>query len=99
MHTQFQEELLRVIKNKQREPLPAAIEDAYWSTPRHLFVKRFYQQRQDEWELTILDEENIAVKMPLLYQDAPIVLVVDLKSPLLGFKSSISQPSLVLSML
>jgi len=99
MYSQFQEELLRVIKNKQRDPLPAAIEQAYWSTPRHLFVKRFYQQRHDEWELTVLDEENIAVKLPLLYQDNPVVLVVDLKSPLLGFKSSISQPSLVLSML
>lgn len=99
MYSQFQEELLRVIRNKQREPLPAAIEQAYWSTPRHLFVKRFYQQRGDEWESTILDEGNIDVKLPLLYQDTPIVLVVDTKSPLLGFKSSISQPSLVLSML
>ena len=99
MYTQFQEELLRDIKNKLNKSLPAGIEQAYRSTPRHLFVKQFYQLRQNEWEHTVIDEQNLAAKMPILYQDMPLMLVVDAESNFLGAKSSISQPSLVLSML
>ena len=99
MYTPFQEDLLRDIKNKLGKPLPAGIEQAYQSTPRHLFVKQFYQSGQNEWEHTVIDEQNLAVKLPILYQDMPLILVTDTESNFLAAKSSISQPSLVLSML
>jgi protein-L-isoaspartate(D-aspartate) O-methyltransferase len=99
MYTEFQEELLRGIKTKFGKPMPEAIEQAFRSTPRHLFVRHFYQLRQNEWEHTVIDEQNLAVKLPILYQDIPLMLVTDTESNFLSAKSSISQPSLVLSML
>src|ERR1700753_3724931 len=98
MYTEFQEELLRGIKTKFGKPMPEAIEQAFRSTPRHLFVRHFYQLRQNEWEHTVIDEQNLAVKLPILYQDIPLMLVTDTESNFLSAKSSISQPSLVLSM-
>jgi protein-L-isoaspartate(D-aspartate) O-methyltransferase len=99
MYTEFQEELLRGIKTRLNKPLSAAIEQAYRNTPRHVFVKQFYQLRQNDWEHTVIDEHNLPIKLPILYQDLPLMLVVDRDSSFLSAKSSISQPSLVLSML
>lgn len=99
MYTEFQEDLLRTVRNVSGGSLTPAIEQAFLCTPRHLFVKKFYQLAQNEWKLTVIDEHNLAVKLSLLYQDTALVLEVDEERAFLAARSSISQPSLVLSML
>ena len=99
MYTEFQEELLRTIKNRSGGSLLPELEQAFLSTPRHLFVRKFYQVAQNEWKLVIVDENNLAVKMPILYQDMPLALAINEEREYLSMRSSISQPSLVLSML
>jgi protein-L-isoaspartate(D-aspartate) O-methyltransferase len=98
MHTfePFQHGLLKTIKNSFRRPLPADIEQAFLSTPRHLFINKYYEPRGEEWELVEVNEENLTLKLPQLYQNIPLTLVVDEDNTV---PATISQPSLVLSML
>jgi hypothetical protein len=97
MHTfeTFQQGLLKTIKNSFRRPLPADIEQAFLSTPRHVFINKCYEPRGEEWELVEINEENLALKLPQLYQNIPLTLVVDEDNTV---PATISQPSLVLSM-
>ena len=92
----FQQELLKKIKNSFVRPLPADLEQVFLSTPRHLFVKKFYEPRGEGWEAVVIDDDNLALKLPQLYHDAPLTLVVDEDN---SIPSTISQPSFVIYML
>jgi protein-L-isoaspartate(D-aspartate) O-methyltransferase len=92
----FQHELLNTIKKNFDKPIPEAIEAAFLATPRHQFVRKYFQQNGKVWEAVIIDETNLDLKLPLLYQDNTIPLMVDHEN---DNHSSISQPSFVLHML
>jgi protein-L-isoaspartate O-methyltransferase len=92
----FQQELLRKIKYSLRKPLAADLEQVFLSTPRHLFVKKFYEPKGEGWEAVIIDNDNLALKLPQLYHDSVLTLVVDEDN---SIPSTISQPSFVIYML
>jgi protein-L-isoaspartate(D-aspartate) O-methyltransferase len=92
----FQQELLKTIKNSFRRPLPADIEQAFLSTPRHVFIHKYYEPNGKGWALVEINDDNLALKLPQLYHDAPMTLVVDGDN---SVPSTISQPSFVLYML
>jgi protein-L-isoaspartate(D-aspartate) O-methyltransferase len=94
--TEFQNELLNTIKKTFDKPMPQAIEAAFLATPRHLFVRKYFQHNGKAWEEVIVDETNLDLKLPLLYQDNSIPLMIDKET---DSHSSISQPSIVLHML
>jgi protein-L-isoaspartate(D-aspartate) O-methyltransferase len=98
MHTfePFQQGLLKTIKNSSRKPLPADIEQAFLSTPRHLFIHKYYEPNGKGWNLVEVNDDNLALKLQQLYHDAPLTLVVDEENTV---PSTISQPSFVLYML
>lgn len=89
-------ELLEVIKSKIGD-IPETIERAFLCTPRHHFADKFLKKNEEEtFEEIELSEKNITEYIPELYEDRPILLMADKEGNII---SSISQPSLVLSML
>lgn len=92
----YQKELLESIK-KNLANIPTEIEDAFLNTPRHLFAHRIVEQNEDEKVVQIdINDENIEQYLPKLYKDLPVGLAVDSDNQVV---SSISQPTIVLSML
>ena len=92
---QFQQQLFEQTRYIFVEkPMSEATGQAYWTTPRHLFVKRYRLWGSEVWQEVI--EQNLAEHLARLYDDKPLILFGDDDDHIL---STISQPSLVLSML
>ncbi len=89
-------ELLENIKSTIGD-IPESIEKAFLNTPRHQFADKFLKKNEDGTiEEIELSEKNITEYLSYLYEDRSIPLIMDKEEHLI---SSISQPSLVLSML
>ncbi len=94
--TEFQERLLeqaRKLAIAEERTLSSAVEEAFRATPRHRFIARYRDWNSNEWQ--IVSAETLAQHLPFLYSNNAIGLYGDEKST----PSTISQPSLVLSML
>lgn len=70
------------------------IKEAFLNTPRHLYIKKYKEQPTTPW-ITVTDE-NLGSLIPMLYADRPLFLHDE---PGDEFKSTISQPHIVLRML
>src|SRR5262245_41488648 len=77
-----------------RTPISRETEEAYFATPRHLFVPRFRDWGTATWHRVTPD--NLEQHLGALYADRPLVLFGDDDNDL---QSTISQPSFVLRML
>ena len=71
-----------------------SIKDAFIKTYRHLFINKFKDAPESNW--TIVTPENLASLLPLLYAERPLIIY---NEPNEEFKSTISQPHIVLQML
>ena len=93
---QYLQELLDQVRTKLGT-IPEEIENAYLTTPRHLFVKDFYTTNEHDETIKVeLTEANLEEYLPQIYRDGTIGLVLDSEGRGL---SSISQPTIVLMML
>jgi len=70
------------------------IKDAFIKTHRHLFINKFKDAPDSSW--TTVTPENLASLLPLLYAERPLIIY---QEPNEEFKSTISQPHIVLQML
>jgi protein-L-isoaspartate(D-aspartate) O-methyltransferase len=77
-----------------RTPISQETEQAYFATPRHLFVPRFREWGTAIWHHVTPD--NLEQHLGALYADRPLVLFGEDDNDL---QSTISQPSFVLRML
>ena len=74
--------------------LDKAILTAFQTTPRHCFIRQFYDWSSEE--LIHVDENNLSTHLPLLYANRALLLFKDQEKE---WSSPISQPSLVLGMI
>jgi protein-L-isoaspartate(D-aspartate) O-methyltransferase len=98
----FQDQLLASTKGSHhRNPLSAAVTDAFYAVSRHAFVRRYRTFRNATWfEVT---DQNLEEHLATLYADKPLIMygedadfeAVEGKLPV----STISQPTFVLRML
>jgi len=77
-----------------RTPISRETEQAYFATPRHLFVPRYREWGSRAWHH--VNPDNLEQHLAALYADRPLVLFGDDDDDLL---STVSQPSFVLRML
>jgi protein-L-isoaspartate(D-aspartate) O-methyltransferase len=86
---------------KKSNPLSEVVVNAFFATPRHLFVKRFRNFGDDKWYE--FNEGNANEFLPVVYQDQPLVIWgSDAEFNSMNGQnqiSTISQPSFVLRML
>lgn len=96
----YQLDLAQVIKSKFRsdDEISPEIMEAYYSTPRHLFVSRFRKGDSDQW--INISQENLDRYLSTIYSDNPLILYGSRKDfsskPGSCYVSTISQPSFVL---
>ena len=90
----FQHQCLAQIIATHGRKITKEIQDAFITTPRHLFVDRYRVAGSKTWHQ--VNEVNVEDHLPTLYRDTSLILVGDEDD---NVRSSISQPSLVLSML
>jgi protein-L-isoaspartate(D-aspartate) O-methyltransferase len=91
----YQKQLLEQAKSIYYEtPLSQATRQAFLTTPRHKFVRRYRHWGTREWQE--VDEENLEQHLANLYADRALVLFGDDDNDV---PSTISQPSFVLRML
>jgi len=92
----YQQELLETIK-KNLGTVLSEIEDAFLNTPRHLFADKIVKYDDNEAIVQIdINDENIDEYLPDFYNDRPVGLAINSDNQII---STISQPTLVLSML
>ncbi len=91
----LQESLINQYSKKfPKLPLSDKTKAAFFSNPRHLFVKKYRPHISKEW--ITLSPENIDKHLDELYEDHPLILSGEYSE---ATRSSISQPTLVLYML
>jgi protein-L-isoaspartate(D-aspartate) O-methyltransferase len=95
-YLKFQTELLRKIKAKTAKPLPIEIEEAYSNTPRHLFIREYFEYDEKEWKKIVQGVEPTEQQLSQFYEDGTIFLMPPSED---YGASTISQPSFVLLML
>jgi protein-L-isoaspartate(D-aspartate) O-methyltransferase len=91
----YQQQLLERTQYIYHETLISeATQQAYLTTPRHLFVKRYREWGIREWQE--VNQENLEQHLATLYRDRPLILCGEDDADI---PSTISQPSFVLRML
>lgn len=100
-YKKFQDQIIARTKSfsKQR-PLSQQVIDAYYSIPRHKFIKRYRLWKSDQWiEIT---DQNLEEHLSHLYGDNPVIIFgtdEDFEAPEGKQISTLSQQSLVLVMI
>jgi protein-L-isoaspartate(D-aspartate) O-methyltransferase len=91
----YQQQLLERTQYIYHEnPISEATQQAYRSTPRHLFLKRYREWGIKEWQE--VNQDNLEQHLATLYTDKPLILYGEDDTDI---PSTISQPSFVMRML
>lgn len=89
----YQKKLLLELSAREYQ-IPEEAKLAFMRVPRHLFVDRYFHHQQQKW--IELDQEKMEEHFAYIYSNSSLWFFEDVNT---GLKSTISQPSLVLSML